>query len=414
MPAPRRTIDVRMRAAQQDSDAVAAPASAAALLVDAGVQAWARWQPSGAPATADTGSAGAKGGVQAWWQKALERQRGQSGEGQVSFQQPAKKDFQPSSEYPAKKGAEGEGEDEEALPAPIMRLSKNLASLLRHRASDEGLCVRSDGFARLDEVLSLSCMQRVLEHVAPGSAGPLNTGGAGGPVEEGLLGLVREMVGTSHSKGRPRFELWEGDGSDGGGEVWIRATHKHSLAHVTEVPGVGQPPEAQPEAPAHGAEEEPNETCLSGDAGQLEPLPKEESGEEGCRGEDSCRRPAMHLAELLGDSRGLAASREVNRDSQAPAGRGPCVVPKRVMAPRVVPPPVPSAENAAPAPRNAATAPAGEPCLPPPPLDKCQPSAAAPGVAPPPPRDAFRDVLNVLPADAPAGVRAYLAKLAEA
>jgi len=114
--------------------------------------------------------------------------------------------------------------------SPLLdRFSRGLLAVLRHSATREGLNVRTDGFAKLDEALSVRCLQRLVEGVAPGSAGDLNTCGYGGPVPPELLQAVRELVANSYNDGLPRYELWEDDTS---AEVWIRATHKHTLPHV--------------------------------------------------------------------------------------------------------------------------------------------------------------------------------------
>mmetsp|Transcript_114977 Transcript_114977/g.199345 ORF Transcript_114977/g.199345 Transcript_114977/m.199345 type:complete len:816 (+) Transcript_114977:60-2507(+) len=109
----------------------------------------------------------------------------------------------------------------------VERLSRALAALLRHHAERDGLCIRSDGFAKLDEALSVNRLQDIIEQVAPGSAEALNTSGWGGPISPELLESVREIVAKSLNKGVPRFELW-----DCGEEVWIRATHKHTLRNI--------------------------------------------------------------------------------------------------------------------------------------------------------------------------------------
>jgi cold shock CspA family protein len=115
----------------------------------------------------------------------------------------------------------------EELPAHLVTMSRKLAFLLRHRAGEAGLCVRSDGFAKLSEVLSLDCMNKVVEDAAPGSG----TGLYNGTVPNELLDAIQQIVAGSINKGRPRFEVWECDSGEGQ-DVWIRATQKHTLSHV--------------------------------------------------------------------------------------------------------------------------------------------------------------------------------------
>lgn len=122
------------------------------------------------------------------------------------------------------------------MPAPLEPLSRTLASLLRHRAADLGVHVRGDGFANVEEVLACSIIRRGME--AATQAGEF----AGAKP----MDVIRTVVEMSISKGNRRFELWEGDGS----EVWIRATHKHSLANVAV---------AEPKAEAENAEAENGE-----------------------------------------------------------------------------------------------------------------------------------------------------------
>jgi len=297
--------------------------------------------------------------------------------------------YEPTSD--AQKGAQDGGDDEEYLPPPILRLSKNLASLLRHRASDEGLNVRTDGFAKLDEVLSLNCMQFVLEHVSPGGRTP-----------EVLLRLIREMVSTSHSKGRPRFELWEGTGTDGGTEVWIRAMHKHSLAHVA-VPG-GTPAEdpASENAKEEGCsakateeEEEPEpslDRVSNRNAPAQEPAVSNGMQWKQTLGDDRQCRPSSGEALPVGAGR-RAAPRSQQRPMRALLGPCLATLPANM-----------AAESPAMGKAEAA-------------LPKDQGSPLAPGVATEADLDAqhriaFREILGILPMDAPAGVRAYLESLA--
>uniref|UniRef100_A0A7S4W8H7 2'-phosphotransferase n=1 Tax=Alexandrium monilatum TaxID=311494 RepID=A0A7S4W8H7_9DINO len=411
VPPPRRIIDIRLREAGQTSASVPssqrpsqtmAPAEPAVneegKEAESGDGDVGRWQKPGSDdaGDADPSAAGGLFFTRHWWEQApAHKPVRKDAEGGGAACGPVKKDAEGGGAAcrPVKKDAEGGGEDEEYLPAPILRLSKNFASLLRHRAADEGLCVRSDGFAKLDEVLSLGCMQRVLEHVAPESAGPLNTQGAGGPIDEALLGMVHEMVSTSLSKGRPRFELWEGGDADGSSDVWIRATHRHSLAHVTEVP----PPET---ATSDRKEQQAEQTGK--DCGH--------SVQEACA-RPAAERPPSHLSALLGDSRALAGRGGAGLEAAAPQAAAaaaptaapvaspaarPCVVPQRVMAPRVAP-----QQQATSTARLPASCPDSE-NAPPGGGSKCGQMT---------PTDTFREALRVLPADAPANVRAYLASL---
>ena len=51
------------------------------------------------------------------------------------------------------------------LPAHLAALSRRLVFLMRHYANDVGLYVRSDGFAKLDEILALDYMQKVVDEL---------------------------------------------------------------------------------------------------------------------------------------------------------------------------------------------------------------------------------------------------------
>lgn len=137
-----------------------------------------------------------------------------------------------AAELAAPTRAASSGNSEEAeMSAELTRLSRALAVLLRHQAERDGLSIRSDGFAKLDEVLSMDRLQELIELVAPGCSQALNTSGWGGEISAELLGAVMEIVAKSFSKGSPRFELWDCDQ-----EVWIRATHKHTLRNVEVAP----------------------------------------------------------------------------------------------------------------------------------------------------------------------------------
>jgi len=109
---------------------------------------------------------------------------------------------------------------EENLAEELVPLSRNLASLLRHRAVDLGLHIRSDGFVNLQEILSRGILNKCLQALVE----------TGKDVDESekVVNAIRQVVSKSTSNGGARFELWEGQDAD----VWIRATHKHSIAHL--------------------------------------------------------------------------------------------------------------------------------------------------------------------------------------
>lgn len=113
-------------------------------------------------------------------------------------------------------------------PDSLEPLSRTLASILRHRAPTLGIHIRADGFASLNDVLANSGLSHSIERVLPGCVESIK---ASKVVPDQLIQAVKTIVGTSMTNGRPRFELWEDD-SSGKLELWIRATHKHSMAHV--------------------------------------------------------------------------------------------------------------------------------------------------------------------------------------
>lgn len=119
---------------------------------------------------------------------------------------------------------------EDKLPPSLERLSRQFASVLRHRAPDADISVRGDGFAKLSQVLSTGGVRQSLEDAAPGASAALANSSGAVPAE--IMGVVKRLVAGSFTRGFPRFELWEDNQQD----WWIRATHKHSLAHV-QVPG---------------------------------------------------------------------------------------------------------------------------------------------------------------------------------
>lgn len=116
---------------------------------------------------------------------------------------------------------------DDGLPSFLDQLSSTMLTLLRHSGPKEGLNIRSDGFARLDELLSVDCMQIIVEGIAPGSKGALNTHGVGGPVPQQLLEAVL-YVSKSLSNGLPLFEFWDAT-VDTAEKIWIKATHGHTL-----------------------------------------------------------------------------------------------------------------------------------------------------------------------------------------
>jgi len=121
----------------------------------------------------------------------------------------------------------GSTEEDGQLPAHLMALERALLSLLRHRATENGLkTLRPDGFAKLTEVLSCAVMRRSVELAGAGCATLGNA--TGGPPAEALE-AVRQVVAKSLSKGCPRLELCD----SGGHDYWIRATSKHSMDGVS-------------------------------------------------------------------------------------------------------------------------------------------------------------------------------------
>lgn len=85
-----------------------------------------------------------------------------------------------------------------------MRLSKLLSRILRHRATEMGLRMRSDGYCLLSDVLALSAVSRL------------------GATEEAVEAVVRD-------NDKSRFSLIEEDGVR-----YIRANQGHSLKCVDE------------------------------------------------------------------------------------------------------------------------------------------------------------------------------------
>jgi len=157
----------------------------------------------------------------------------------------------------------------------LVSFSKAMASLLRHRGPSEGLTIRPDGFAKLDELLSTDLMQQFVTAIAPEKACALNTGGYGGPVDPGLFQAVLDIVHKSMRHGHPRFELWD-DSVTNGQDAWIRATHKHSLQHIEVLggpfeqkevskEGLTSPSASAPSASAPPAQQKPKWAEILGD-----------------------------------------------------------------------------------------------------------------------------------------------------
>eukprot|EP00929_Paragymnodinium_shiwhaense_P014677 TRINITY_DN122613_c0_g1_i1.p1 TRINITY_DN122613_c0_g1~~TRINITY_DN122613_c0_g1_i1.p1 ORF type:complete len:374 (+),score=81.88 TRINITY_DN122613_c0_g1_i1:56-1177(+) len=85
-------------------------------------------------------------------------------------------------------------------------VSRTLSSVLRHRAVNLGLSMRSDGYAKLQDLLVLPVVQRLM---------PPPT--------------VPEVQETVHTCEKQRFSMKEEDG-----ELWIRANQGHTVATVDD------------------------------------------------------------------------------------------------------------------------------------------------------------------------------------
>jgi len=284
--------------------------------------------------------------------------------------------------------ARAAGEDVEGsgqqLPQPLERLSRTLVALLRHRATQEGIDLRNDGFARLADVLAVPQAQRAAMETLAGEAERLEAesffAGQRG-VEENipaaLLTAVREVVSCSTSRGQPRFELTEEiREGDGACEFWIRATHKHSLRSVyvsyKAPPSVPTAPSAAP--------------LLQADAAAYEPSAWQETADSSAEVGQQSSSP--NWAELLGDDRQSRSSVMSHSTPVAalaaptPRPRTPAAVPSTALAtvaaatgaaaqaapPRTVPPRVVAprtwdsvAVKWPPAPHQAGTSPIAEP-----------------------------------------------------
>jgi len=110
----------------------------------------------------------------------------------------------------------------EALPEHLDSMSRSLATVLRHRARELGLRMRTDGSVLLSDVLGTKLLAPHVERLSPGSSSALSAH----EVPASLLEAVETIVCTSVSGIRPRFEL---DKTSSPTEVWIRATTKMSM-----------------------------------------------------------------------------------------------------------------------------------------------------------------------------------------
>lgn len=123
-------------------------------------------------------------------------------------------------------------EDQGELPMHLMGCSRMMAMILRHSAESYGLRLESDGWCSLRNLLSVSELQSFTEDD------------------------VKFIVSESYSKDRPRFELKFEEETG----LWIRATHKHSIAVAQQAEGAAPvPPVAAAGATkAEGAVSEPH------------------------------------------------------------------------------------------------------------------------------------------------------------
>eukprot|EP00450_Noctiluca_scintillans_P014961 CAMPEP_0194531884 /NCGR_PEP_ID=MMETSP0253-20130528/69266_1 /TAXON_ID=2966 /ORGANISM="Noctiluca scintillans" /LENGTH=372 /DNA_ID=CAMNT_0039377271 /DNA_START=42 /DNA_END=1160 /DNA_ORIENTATION=- len=110
---------------------------------------------------------------------------------------------------------------EEALPEHLDSMSRSLAAVLRHRAQELGLRMRTDGSVLLSDVLGTKLLAPHVESLSPGSSKALSAH----EVPASLLEAVETIVCTSVSGIRPRFELDKNSPT----EMWIRATTKMSM-----------------------------------------------------------------------------------------------------------------------------------------------------------------------------------------
>lgn len=134
-----------------------------------------------------------------------------------------------SAESPCTHASSERKENDDAVLSPELdRLSRALAALLRHRAEQDGVHIRSDGFAPLSDIISTAPLQKVIKDSFWEN---WDESGNGTLVSDTVREAVLEVVRASTTRGRPRFELLtEGE------TLFIRATHKHSLPNVCVSP----------------------------------------------------------------------------------------------------------------------------------------------------------------------------------
>lgn len=197
------------------------------------------------------------------------------------------------------------GEEEDGyLPPHLDRLSRALATLLRHRAAQEGLALRDDGFTRLSEALAAPSVRRVVEEASVEEAAKP---GADGVISPELMDAVHEIVVGSTSKGRPRFEL-SFEQVEGADEFWIRATHKHTLPNV-HVPSAESAPPIPSSAPTPSQESTappaPPRQAMPSPARSIAPAPTSALHSQQVSDADRPARPTgvADWLSLLGDSR---------------------------------------------------------------------------------------------------------------
>lgn len=101
--------------------------------------------------------------------------------------------------------------DSVSVPEHFERLSRSLATILRHSGPRDGLLLRSDGFFEIQKLLPL--LKKALE-AAWITTEPMD--------EPAALQAIQTVVAQSYSGKNPRFELRD--------DTWIRATHKHTIS----------------------------------------------------------------------------------------------------------------------------------------------------------------------------------------
>lgn len=113
----------------------------------------------------------------------------------------------------------------QALASQLVPVSRAVAGVLRHSASEFGIAIRRDGYARVADVLGSQPVRIALDkaHVPSASAGE----------------VLEEIVQRSESEGRPRYEFWPAFFTAGEAR-WIRAIERPNLQQAIQ-PGNPQP-----------------------------------------------------------------------------------------------------------------------------------------------------------------------------